>query len=51
MGFHIAMLLCLLHASLSHIAVARKDTTAGDWVIDSPTTYLPQSLLVGCRHT
>ena len=51
MGFHIAMLLCLLHASLSHTAVARKETTAGDWVIDSPTTCLPQSLLVGCRHT
>ena len=48
MGFHIAMLLCLLHASLSHIAVARKDTTAGDWVIDSPTTYLPQSLSASC---
>jgi len=29
-------------------AVARKDTTAGDWVIDSPTTYLPQSLLASC---
>ena len=51
MVFHIAMLLCLLHASLSHIAVARKDTTAGDWVIDSPTTYLPQSLSASCWHT
>ena len=51
MVFHIAMLLCLLHASLSHTAVDRKEATAGDWVIDSPTTCLPQSLLVGCRHT
>ena len=39
MGFRIAMLLCLLHASLSLYAVARKDTTAGDWVIDTPTSY------------